>query len=209
MEPLYGGSRTTFRTNLDAVELALDLTVDAIILHERTTHGGWKKFAAAQINDPEFPMVIGLLRGEAEAHAGGPRPVRLWLPGEQVLKRRARIEDGPPAARLRAAFDYIDRQTFYRPEDIAVAVAPANRNGEAALLITFAKTWRDAREYAVRWGFTPGEVSTRHHAGDFGVNGPVFRLKEPPAPMRKNLRTAIALTLATVAASATLWSLWL
>ena len=207
MEPLFGRSRAIGRKNLDAVELALDLTVDAIILHERAPHGGWKKFAAAQINDPEFPMVIGLLRGEAEAHAGGPRPVRLWLPGEQVLKRRAQIKDGPPAARLRAAFDYIDRQTFYRPEDIAVAVAPANRNGEAALLITFAKTWREARAYAARWGFIPGEVSTRHHAADFGVNGPVFRLKEASAPMRKNLRTAMALTLATIAASAVVWSL--
>ena len=135
--------------------------------------------------------------------------MRLWLPGEQVLKRRAQIEDGPPAARLQAAFSYVDRQTVYRPEDIAVAVAPADCHGETALLITFAKTWRDAREYAVRWDFTPGEVSTRHHAGDFGVNGPVFLLKEPAAPIRRIPLAAVALTLTVVAASAALWSLWL
>ena len=215
MEALFGKRRNKLRTKPDAMEFALDLTPEAIILHERASPGGWKKFASAQLDDPEFAIVIGLLRSEAETHAGGPRPVRLWLPGEQVLKQRARIDDGPPAARLRAAFDHVDRTTVYRPEDIAVAVAPANRNGETALLITFAETWREARDYAARWGFIPGAVSTRHHAGDFGAAGPVFQLNsqsaEPSAPpsslVRRNRLAAVALALAVVAAGTAVWSL--
>ena len=215
MEALFGRRGIKLRTDPDAVELALDLTAEAIILHERASHGGWKKFASAQLDDPEFPMVIGLLRAEAEAQIGGREPVRLWLPGEQVLKRRMRIEDVPPAARLRAAFDYVDHETVYRPEDVAVAVAPANRNGEATLLITFAETWREARDYAARWGFIPGAVSTRHHVGDFGADGPVFQLNSPPpepsAPpstlARRNRLAAVALALAAVAAGAAVWSL--
>ncbi len=142
MEALFGRSRTKLRTKPDTTEFALDLTAEAIILHERASHGGWKKFASAPIDDPELPIVIGLLRNEAEAYAGGRRPVRLWLPGEQVLKQRTRIVDEPPAARLRAAFDYVDHETVYRPEDVAVAVAPANRNGETTLLISRAKDFR-------------------------------------------------------------------
>jgi hypothetical protein len=207
VEALIGRRGNELRTNPDAVEFALDLTAEAIILHERTAHGGWKKFASAQLDDPELPMVIGLLRSEAETQIGGREPVRLWLPSEQVLKQRTRIEDGAPAARLRAAFDYIDRKTVYRPEDIAVAVAPANRSGETTLLITFAETWREARDYATRWGFIPGEVATRHHAGDFGADGPVFHLNsQPPEPIRRNRLAVAALVLAAVAAGAAFWS---
>jgi hypothetical protein len=196
------------------MEFSLDLTAEAIVLHERASHCDWRKCASAQLDDPEFPIVIGLLRSEAETQAGGREPVRLWLPGEQVLKRRARIGDGAPAARLLAAFDYVDRQTVYRPEDIAIAVAPANRDGEATLLITFAETWREARAYAARWGFVPGAVSTRHHAGDFGADGPVFHLNSPPpepsAPPsttgRLNRLAVAALALAAVTAGAAFWS---
>ena len=214
MEALFGRSRTKLRTKPNATEFALDLTAEAIILHERASHGGWKKFASAQLDDPEFPMVIGLLRAEAEAQIGGCEPVRLWLPGEQVLKQRMRIEDVPPAARLRAAFDYVDHETAYRPEDVAVAVAPANRNGETTLLITFAETWREARDYATRWGFIPGQISTRHHAGDFGADGPVFHLNsQPPEPstppstlVRRNRLAVVALALAAIAAGAAVWA---
>ncbi len=210
MKALFGRRGNELRTNRDAVEFALDLTPEAIVVHERAARGGWKKFASAQLDDIEFPIVIGLLRSEAEAQIGGREPVRLWLPGEQVLQRRARIDETRPAARLRAAFDFIDRETVYRPEDVAVAVAPANRDGEADLLITFAETWREARDYATRWGFIPGAVSTRCHAGDFGADGPVFQLNsqepEPSTRRRQNRLAAAALALAAVAAGAAVWA---
>ena len=38
------------RASPDATELALDLTAEAIILHERPSHGAWKKFASAQLD---------------------------------------------------------------------------------------------------------------------------------------------------------------
>jgi hypothetical protein len=197
--------------NPDVVELALDLTAEAIILFERAPGGEWKRFAAAQLDDPELPIVIGLLRNEAEAHIGGRRPVRLWLPGEQVLKKQSRISGKSPADRLKAAFDYVDRKTVYRPGDVAVAVAPADQSGKTTLLITFTETWREARDYAARWGFEPGAVSTRQDAASFGPEGPVFRLNsqvlEPPAPVKRNRLAAAALTLAAVMAGTALWAL--
>ena len=198
------------RTNLDAVEFALDLTIEAIVLYERPPLGAWKKFASAQLDDPEFPIVIGLLRNEAEAHSGGRRPVRLWLPGEQVLQQQVRIEAGPPAERLRAVFDYIGRETVYRPKDVAVAVAPSRRNGETTVLITFAETWREARDYAARWGFEPGVVSTRHHVEDFGADGPVFHVQtpqpEPRAPIKRKRLAIAGLAVTAIAAGAAVWS---
>jgi hypothetical protein len=195
----------------DVVELALDLTAEAIILFERPSGGEWKRFASAHLDDPEFPIVIGLLRNEAEAHVGGHRPVRLWLPGEQVLKKQSRIPGKTPDDRLKAAFDYVDRQTIYRPEDVAVAVAPAEQSGKSTLLITFAETWREARDYAARWGFEPGEVSTRQDTGGFGPEGPVFRLNSQPvaasAPVKRNRLVVAALALAAIAAGTALWAL--
>jgi len=205
-----GKRRTGTRTDPDAVELALDLTAEAIVLHERAAQGGWRKFAAAQLDDPEFPIVIGLLRNEAENPARGRQPVRLWLPGEQVLKRHARINAEEPAARLKAAFDYVDRETVYRSQDVAVAVAPQPRSGKTAILITFAETWREAREYAQRWGFVPGVVSTRHHAGDFGADGPVFRMKSEPveaaASVPRMRISALALVAGAIAVGTAIWA---
>ena len=199
------------RIDPDAVDLALDLTAEAITLYERPPHGGWKKFASAQLDDSEFPIVIGLLRIEAESYTGGHRPVRLWLPGEQVLKQRARIAGETPAARRQATFDYIDREMVYRPDDVAVAIGPTGRDGETTLLITFAETWREARDYAARWGFIPGEVSTRHNAGDFGSEGPAFQLHSPPpqpATLANRNRLAIAaLAVTVIAAGSAAWTL--
>ena len=215
MGALFAKKLFGHRTSPDVVELALDLTADAITLHERASHGAWKKFASAQLDDSEFPIVIGLLRTEVETHAGGRRPVRLWLPGEQVLKLQAPIEGENPTARLRAAFDYIDRETVYRRQDVAVAVAPtnrpANRKAETTILITFAETWREAKDYATRWGFLPGDVSTRHHCGDFGADGPVFQLHSLPppplSPIRRNRLAIAGLALFAIITGAAVWSL--
>lgn len=199
------------RIDPDAVELALDLNAEEITLYTRSSHGGWKKFAAAPLDDPEFPIVIGLLRAEAESHAGGRRPVRIWLPGDQVLKQRTRIEGETLTARRRATFDYIDRETVYRPNDVAVAIGPPDRDGETTVLITFAETWREARDYATRWGFLPGEVSTRHNAEDFGSEGPAFQLHSPPpapaGPARPSRLAVAALALTVVAAGSAVWTL--
>ena len=171
MKDLFGRFRIGPRNSPEKAVLALDLTTEAIILHERTAQGVWSKFATARLDDPEFPIVIGLLRDEALAHAGNPQPVCLWLPGEQVLKLRVRIKDGSPTTRLKAGFDYIGKETVYRPGDVAIAVSPPDRAGETTLLITFAETWREVVDCATRWGFVPGEVSTRHHCMDFGADG--------------------------------------
>jgi hypothetical protein len=209
---MFGMKRSQARIGADAVELALDLTPEAITLHERASSGGWKKFASTALDDPEFQVVLGLLRAEAEARTGGPRPVRLWLPADQVLQRRVRIESQDQAGRLREAFEFIEKRTVFRPDDVAVAVAPSDRGGEASILITFAETWREARDYSERWGFQPGAVSTRHRAGDFGAEGPIFRLREamdkPPAPDRKRGLIAAGAGLAAVTAAAILWTLW-
>lgn len=201
-------------TDLDAVELALDLTSEAVTVYERSWHGGWRKFASAPLDDPEFSIVIGLLRTEAESRAGGPRPARLWLPGEQVLTLRARIKEDSLDERWQAAFDYIDRETIYQRDEVAVAISKPDPKGETTLLIAFAETWHEARTYASRWGFTPGAVSTRHTAADFGSEGPVFHLNTPMktpsaalAATRRSRLTIAALAVTIIAAGSAVWTL--
>lgn len=208
----FGSKHGQTRTGTHAVELALDLTDEAVTLYERAASGGWKKFASAELEDPEFSIVIGLLRNEAESRVGGSRPVRLWLPPEQVLHRRVKIEAEDEASRMDAAFRYVETETAFKPEDVAIAVAPRSRHGETSILITFAQTWREARDYARRWGFQPGAVSTRNRAGDFGAAGPEFRLRHQPMaipvlPRKRRHYAALAGGIAAAAAAVLIWVL--
>lgn len=155
--------------------LALDLTASEVVLHEGAA-GGWRRFAGVALDDPEFLEVMALLREEAESAVGRGRPVRLWLPGEQVLRLRARIEAPEPDARRAAAFRIASRETGHGPEELAVALGPGGPGGETTILVTYAATWHEARDYAARWGFVPGPVSTRHHAEAFGPEGPEFQV---------------------------------
>jgi len=138
---LFDKKRSSTRTAAAAVEFTLDMTPDAVTLCERKPHGSWRKFDAVQLDDPEFANVLGLLRADAEAYACARAPVRLWLPPDQILQKRAWVGDNQPEVlRLRAAFDFVARETVYRPQDVAVAVGPADDDGMAKTLITFAKT---------------------------------------------------------------------
>ncbi len=199
------------RAKKTEIEFALDLGERAVVLYERGPFSGWKTFASAELDDPEFSVVIGLLRNEAEAYSGLREPVRLWLPSSQVLKRRAEITGRTQADRLLSAFDYLRLQTSYRPEDVAIAVAPEPRDGKTTILITFAETWREARSYAQRWGFVPGDVSTRSFAADFGTEGPVFLpegyQEERPAPISRGRLHLAAAVVAVAVTGAAAWTL--
>jgi hypothetical protein len=211
---LYGNMRDKIRTAAGAVEFALDLTVEAVTLYERKPNGEWQVFAMTRLDDPEFATAIRQLRSKAETYAGGRISVRLWLPPEQVLKKRAWLGEGQPEQlRLQAAFEHVARETIFRLQDIAIAVGPSDEKGMATILVAFAETWREARHYAERWGFLPGEVSTREHAEDFGSQSPIFRLHseqiQAVAPQRGSHRIllAAALTAGAVAAGVALWAL--
>ncbi len=206
MAALFGRWGKKGRGGQNAVELALDFSSEAITLYDRAPGKGWRKFASAELDDPEFPVIINLLRSEAESRAGH-RPVQLWLPSDQILRQTAAIDDTDSAARRRAAFDHVTRNTAHRSEDLAIAVSSPDGAREVVILATFAATWREARQYASRWGFVPGTVSTRHHAGEFGADGPVFRLLNGSEPARRPIigrRTAILLGGAAAAAAAVL-----
>lgn len=159
----------------DERELALDLTAAEVVLYEGNAREGWRRFAGVALEDPEFLEVIDLLRSEAESEIGA-APVRIWLPAEQVLSLSARLDAKDERGRLRAAFSHASRATGHAAQDIAVALAPPDMSGATSLLVTYAATWHEARDYVARWGFVPGPVSTRHHAKAFGAAGPVFLL---------------------------------
>ncbi|HUF86977.1 MAG TPA: hypothetical protein VMM59_06315 [Thermohalobaculum sp.] len=172
----FGSARPRPRATPERRGLALDLTPDEVVLYEGGAAQGWRRFAGVALEDPEFLAVIGLLRAEAESELGAAGPVRLWLPGDQVLSLPARLGEHDPDARLRAAFRQAGRETGHAAADIAVALAPPGPAGTTTVLVTYATTWHEARDYAGRWGFVPGPVSTRHRADDFGPQGPVFQL---------------------------------
>lgn len=206
MEALFGTDPNPPRSIAPRRELALDLTASEVVLYEGGA-GDWRRFAGVALEDPEFLGVLALLRAEAEAALGGPAPVRLWLPADQVLRLTARLGAGTRAARLEAAFARAGAETRRPPEELAVAIGAPSPGGETVVLVTYAATWREARAYAARWGFAPGPVSTRHHAEGFGAAEPEFHLvagrrEAVPAGPPLAARLALALMAAPAAALA-------
>lgn len=171
-----GNEHAGVRARDDGRGLALDLTVSEVVLCEGRAGAGWRRFAGVAVDDPEFHEVIALLRAEAESEFGAGRPVLIWLPAEQVLRLSVRLDGDDAGARLAAAFRHASRATGHAADELALALGPDGPEGEATLLVTHAATWHEARDYAAQWGFVPGPVSTRHHAEEFGPEGPDFQI---------------------------------
>lgn len=172
------------------------MSPDAIRLMQRGSAGGWVVLGDAALG-PDFSDRIDELRVEALVRGRGPVPIDLWLPADQVLVRRWQL---PAGARGRAeALRRVCAETGYRPDDLSVAVAPGMLGQPATVLVALAQTVEEARDYASRWGFRPGRVSTRVETAAFGGQGASF---EPPAGLAARVAANVARPAAISAAAA-------
>lgn len=161
------------------LELALDLSGTAIRLCVRAGSGRWSEIGRAPFADENFAGLMDALRVEALAH--GPVAVDLWLARDQVLVREYVLPAGTRA--LREARRRLAAETVYPADELSVALAPARRGEPVTVLATLNHTVAEARDFALRWGFRPGRVSTRAAAARFGATAPVFEL--PPTRARR------------------------
>ncbi|MGF1502218.1 MAG: hypothetical protein ACFBSD_10410 [Paracoccaceae bacterium] len=162
-----------------AMRFALDLSQQGVGLFFRDTAGCWQAAGEAAFGDPDFERRLAALRRLARMRTGAVGPAMLWLPEEQVLVRRARL-DGGPAARQAAAEALLERETPYARHDLALAVSEPDAEGRVTLLGALAQTWREAVQQVEDWGFQPGIVSTRWQTTAFGRAAPVFRPVDRP-----------------------------
>ncbi len=71
--------------------LALELSVDGILLHELSYDGKWRQIAAAGLSDPLLPKKMKAMRATAKASQGQWFKNEVWIPREQMYN----FEMGP------------------------------------------------------------------------------------------------------------------
>ena len=156
------------------VELALDLTREAVRLVARDAGGEWVELGAVPLAAGDFRAAIEALRQCAEAL--GPLPVTLWLPPDQILVRRYVLKRGDRGAE---ALRRLAEDTGQPARELTVALSPAADGELVTVLGASRRTVAEAVEYAGRWGFRPARVSTRVEAERFGTAGADFDMPEP------------------------------
>lgn len=197
--PAIGRIIPYLRASARPARLALDLSPDAVRLMGRTALGSWIEIGSAPLDHSGFAARIDALRVEALVRGPGPVPVDLWLPAEQVLVRRLALPVGP--GRRASALRRISAETGQAAGALAIAVADAPPREPATVLAVLSQTVDEARDYARRWGFRPGRVSTRVEAKRFGAAGPCFRRVRMPALRAGALAAATAAVAAPAAAA--------
>ncbi len=162
------------RTN----RLALDFSRDFVSLFEYQSHGNWSCIGSAALSAPDFSKQIDGLRLEALVRDKHRSPVTLWLPEEQILFRQYDLMDRYGAAAKAEALRNIAADSPYEKEELTVSIASAFDGKPVPVLAALRQTVSEAMEYAERWGFVPGTVSTRAHADEMGSSDVSFVLQE-------------------------------
>ena len=148
--------------------LALEMMPDAITLYSYHSGTSWEVIGRADPGSPTFNAQIDWLKVEAMVRGAKHKPVAIWLPPDQVLRRSLVIGGRGAHARRSAAAAIFERDNDLKADEIRVAVAPAQPGAAAvSCLAVLNQTCAEAERYANRWGFPAGAVSCRFKCEDF------------------------------------------
>ena len=172
--------------------LALDLTEEAVVLCVRGNDGSVEEIARAPLDAVDFSAQIEALRTEATRRDPRQRQVTLWLPEAQILMRKMSLGSKQKGSALAEVALRLQSETEHRAEDLSIDVSLSQDDSPSVVLAALVQTVREAKEYAAKWGFVPGPVSTRCNAEVFGPRLPVFNIEEPKSSKagKRNLRFA-------------------
>lgn len=181
--------------------LALDLSESAVALWCRLEDGTYEEVARAPLASDDFSARIDALRIEALVRDPARSPITIWLPGSQILERSYLLASRRRTAALAEAARCLQAETEYASDELAVDLVPSKPGTPTVVLAALIQTVREAREYAVRWGFVPGLISTRSHSAGFDGRAPSFELAKSRATVARNrfLQAAGAAILALTA----------
>lgn len=156
--------------------LALDLTEEAVVLFDVSSGDVPQAVGRARLASPDFAGEIDALRIEALIRDPARNPIAIWLPESQVLRRSYLLSSRNRGAALVEAMRRLQDETGYQAEDLAIDLTLGAEGQPADVLAALSQTVREAIEYTQRWGFVPGQVSTRALADGFVDRPPVFAL---------------------------------
>ena len=174
--------------------LALDMTEDAVVLCRCQRDGSVEEIARAVLEAPDFSAQIQALQNEASRQDPARRPVTLWLPEAQILLRKMSLGSKQRSPALAEAALRLQSETEHRADELSIDVSISKDDSPSVVIAALVQTVREAKEYAAKWGFVPGPVSTRCHLEAFGDRPPVFALPGKTAESTKGrfLRLAAA-----------------
>ena len=174
--------------------LALDMTEDAVALCRYQRDGSVEEIARAALEAPDFSAQIQALQNEASRQDPARRPVTLWLPEAQILLRKMSLGSKQISPALAEAALRLQSETEHRADELSIDVSISKDDSHSVVIAALVQTVREAKEYAAKWGFVPGPVSTRCHREAFGDRPPVFALPDKTAESTKGrfLRLAAA-----------------
>ena len=161
--------------------LVLDLSETAVVLWYRKPDGTLEEVGQAPLESDDFAGQIDALRVEALVRDAARRPVTLWLPQSQILERSYVLGSQRHGAAHAEAARLLQAETEYSSTELSIDLIPAKAGSPTIVLAALCQTIREAREYASRWGFNPGPVSTRYYSEPFGERAPVFELPKTRA----------------------------
>lgn len=156
--------------------LALDMTEDAVVLCRSKGDGSVEEILSAALDAPDFSAQIQALQNEASEQDPARRPVTLWLPEAQILLRKMSLGSKQRSPALAEAALRLQSETEHRADELSIDVSVSRDGSPSIVIAALVQTVREAREYAAKWGFVPGPVSTRCHREAFGDRPPVFEL---------------------------------
>ena len=154
----------------------VDFTQEAVVLWARGTDGGVQEVGRATLDAADFSKQIDSLRVQALVQDPSRQPVTLWLPETQILVRNYVLSSRGRGAALAEATRRLQTETGYGAEELTVDIAIGPSGEPSTVVATLCQTVREAQEYAQRWGFEAGSVSTRVASDQFGARGPEFSL---------------------------------
>ena len=154
----------------------LDFTESAIILRQRQPDGSIRESGRAVLDAPDFSQQIDALRIAALVQDPARTPVTIWLPESQILERKYLLSSGSRGPATSEAVRRLQMETEYTADELAVDIALGKAGEYSVVLATLCQTMREAIDYAKRWGFVPGTVSTGVAQEPFGASGATFTL---------------------------------
>ena len=150
-------------------DLALDFGADTITLlaEDAQAPQGWSPVAVATLGDEDFADQVEAMRTVA-AERSEACAVDLWLPEDQVLNTHLELKSAQFWNRVALSKAALADRTGLAPDDINIDLTRAP--GEVwAICAVEAKVADEARDYARRWGFAPGMVTTRYADAAFSA----------------------------------------
>lgn len=161
--------------------LALELSVDGILLHELSYDGKWRQIAAAALNDPFLPKKMSAMKATARASQGRFFKNEVWVPREQMFTFEYSPESDDDDDRMREALSSLDKNPAIPAGDYIARLSDEDAKGSVKVVAMEKSVLAEAKRFATGYGFNADGVTFSGKISGF-YNQPYFDQVQSRAP---------------------------